>query len=65
VTVLVADEDVEPRCAVSVTWYLPLLAYVCVALVDVTRAEPSPKFQLYELAFVEVLAKTQERRAQL
>ena len=56
--VIVCVDVLKPQglAAVRVTVYVPSLAYVCPGLVAVLVL-PSPKFQLYDAAFDEVLVK--------
>jgi hypothetical protein len=59
------DVTVPEFLAVSTTLNVPPAAYVCVGLVVVTATVPSPKFQLYDVALVEVFVKLQVRPVQL
>ena len=59
------DVTVPAFVAVRTTLLVPPNAYVCDGLVVVTTGVASPKFQLYDVAFVEVFVKLQVRPVQL
>jgi hypothetical protein len=59
------DVTVPAFFAVSTTVKVPPVEYVCVGLVVVTAGVASPKFQLYDVALVEVFVNVQVRPVQL